>query len=246
MPEFFVVFQHLTLDREPGYYIVEKLMNLSGFLLATLLNLSLAFLSFQLWTIDDICLDATPSTMATKKTSDNYVIWNNGFLNAIILLQYIFLDGLLLLYPHIRKFPSLQTQSFHFYRARFLRSLAITIFASFSLNATIKWLNNVSDPTQQHWSFGQIFMVSGVGISSLLQWHEFSNGRMENGKLRYVFWANWVVEYGTGSVYWIVMKLPLKVMRFLWKTVTFLGIAMWEVPRSVVDMWRRMYCGWQC
>jgi hypothetical protein len=48
MPEYFVVFQHLTLTPEPGYHIAERLINLSGFLMATSLNLSLAFVSTQL------------------------------------------------------------------------------------------------------------------------------------------------------------------------------------------------------
>src|SRR5579859_4641574 len=54
--EYFVVFQQLTLEPEPGYQTAERLMNLSGFILSTYLNLSLAFVSTQLWTLNQICL----------------------------------------------------------------------------------------------------------------------------------------------------------------------------------------------
>jgi len=169
LPDYFVVFQSFSLVSHSLYLAFERSLNLTAFILSATLNLSLAFVSTQLWDSDELCVgQSSPKVLSVR----SYVTWGDGFMNAMILFQYVLLDGLLVLYPALPS-SSLPPRQFSFYHFSFIRTVVLAIFTTISVYSTIGWLNDVADKSQQQWSFGQMFALASVGVTSASQWLEY-------------------------------------------------------------------------
>jgi hypothetical protein len=177
IPEYFVILQ-LIIPRIPSeshYVHFERMLNIAGFLLAALFNLSLAFVSTQLWGVEGRCISKTSDGQLTyTKIPNLYIFWGEGFQNALILFQYIWLDFLLAIYPWLEVMPGQLSQQFSFYRLCFLRDIAVAVFTTACIQFTVRWLNSISDSSQLEWNFGQMFALASIGIMSLAQWVEYT------------------------------------------------------------------------
>lgn len=199
IPEYFVTLQLIT-PRDPSsshYVLFERMLNIGSFFLTAMFNLSLAFVSTQLWGVEGRCLSKTAEGQLTyTKIPNLYIFWGEGFLNALILFQYIWMDFLLAIYPWLEIRPGCLSQHFAFYRFCFLRDIGLAVFTTICIMSTIQWLNNISDSTQREWSFGQMFALASVGITSLAQWVEYAVDTSADDPTltRYVKWFRYCIR----------------------------------------------------
>jgi hypothetical protein len=199
IPEYFVTLHLITpqIPDESHYVLFERLLNIGGFFLTTMFNLSLAFVSTQLWGVEGRCLSKTADGQLTyTKIPDLYISWGEGFMNALILFQYIWMDFLLAIYPWLEVKPGSLYQHFTFYRFCFLRDIGFAVFTTMCMMSTVRWLNDVSDPSQREWSFGQMFALASIGIASLAQWVEYAmdTSAVDPTVTRYLHWCRYCIR----------------------------------------------------
>ncbi len=192
IPEYFVVFQRISFEPRSSPIAVERFLNIGGGILAALFNLSLAFISTQLWGLSGRCIPTTKSgQLYTIHVPKLYVFWGEGFMNALLLFQYIWLDTLLAIYPWLPAREGVTAQPFKFYHFSFVRCVLLAIFTTMCLQSTIRWLNIVGDETQREWSFGQMFALASIGITLVVQWSGYAldPGTIDRTVPRYRHWC---------------------------------------------------------
>jgi hypothetical protein len=175
IPEQFLLFMDPYIQRHLHSFKFEPFLNLTRAVLATLINLSLAFLSIHMEHLSKVCHSSDPQNqLILMNAPDVYSFTGNGFANGLMLLIYLLVDIIVAASSFVMARNPTPARMPKFFSYSFFHHVFLAILTMTTLQYTIFWLYAVGDKSQQDWSAGQIVAFATISITSLFQWTDYA------------------------------------------------------------------------
>jgi hypothetical protein len=196
IPEFFAVVSNLLPGRSPKhrYVVMERCLNLCGFVLAGILGVSLCIVTLQLDRVEGFC---TPSALTKGDTlwkiASIAAVYNvSGRRKAALFcyVQYALMDGLLTGTTVFQSNNTSYRLPRWIYGVLLLHCILYTIVVTLSLHLTVFWLSVAADESQHEWGFGQMTAVStaALAVGAMLVEYILDIGTIDTTVPRYRYW----------------------------------------------------------